>query len=171
MLSATDFGFSLEQKKSLQAPGSFRSQKHFSRIIHRCEYLCCHRIEINFLCRQEGINTLLSNPFPMRTTGAGVILCYKCKGCIWCSHTDYHSLANRNDYCSRKGRWLIWGYHITCVWSRQGKWGPHAFVLHVTHSVLYCVSDLSSDFKGWRKINSCSIVYSTSPTARKGVGW
>jgi hypothetical protein len=76
MLSATDFAFSLEQKKSLQAQGSFRSQKHFSRIIHPCEYLCCHRTEINFLCRQEGINTLLSNPFPMRTTGAGVILCY-----------------------------------------------------------------------------------------------
>jgi len=73
----------LVQNKSLQAPDSFRSQKQLSSIIHRCEYVCCHRTEINFLCRQEDINTLLSNPFPMRKTGAGVILCYKGNGCIY----------------------------------------------------------------------------------------
>jgi hypothetical protein len=83
MLSATGFDFSLEQKKSHQAPGSFLSQKQLSKIIHQCEYVCCHRTEINFLCRQEDINTLLGSPFPMWTTGAGVILCYKGRGCIY----------------------------------------------------------------------------------------
>jgi len=48
MLSATGFDFNLEQKKSHQAPGSFLSQKQLSKIIHLCEYVCCHRTEINF---------------------------------------------------------------------------------------------------------------------------